>query len=187
MAVKAGPKKRRAKSEAELIREAVEEHGRRGVKQRGRRATKVHTFAYKKPAKKQQPKRKLSLDKSAVGYNDRNARPWQVWEEAILFVEPTKVLDAMTKQQMLCEHKALRNEKPLAVLGDDAQWRTCPSCQAVLRWWGSYTNTIQAEWMSLRIDGYDMAAWGELFTKDKSLWLFIIEEAHAEIPGEGRV
>jgi len=176
--VKAGTKKRRAKSEQEMIREAVEEHGRRGVRAE-RRSSKVRSYSYKKPAKKKEPKRKLSLDKTAVGYNDRNRREWQPWEEAILFVDAKVVLDELTKKQIQCDHKALKTERPVAVLGDDAQWRTCPNCQAVLRWWGSYTATIQAEWMSYRVNGYPMTEWGELYTRDKTLWLFVIEEAHA--------
>lgn len=173
---KAGPKKRRAKSEAEMIATAVEEHGARGM-QVGRRSSKVRKYTYKKPVKKQAPKRKLSLDKTAAGLNDRNSREWEPWEEAILFMEPTKVMDALTRQQIECEHKPLKEAKPVAVLGDDAQWRTCPTCQSVLRWWGSYTATLQGEWLSYRIAGFDMTEWGELYSKDKSLWLFLIEEA----------
>lgn len=177
MAVRTGTKKRRAKTEADLRAQAVEEHGARGVKQT-RRASKVRSFRYKQPDKKKAPKRKLSLDLRAEGLNDRSTRPWESWEEAILFSEPTKVLDDLTKKQMLCEHKALKAEKPVASLGDDWQWRTCPNCQVVLRWWGNYMATIQAEWQGLRITGYSMPEWGELFTKDKSLWVFTIEEAH---------
>lgn len=177
LAVKAGPKKRRAKTERDRISEAVEEHGARGVKQT-RRATKVRSYTYKETAKKKAPKRKLSLDLRAQGLNDRSSRKWESWEEAILFSEPTKVLDDLTKKQMLCDHKPLMNEKAVASLGEDAQWRTCPTCQAVLRWWGNYTATIQAEWQSLRLVGYSPSEWGELFTKDKSLWVFLMEEAH---------
>lgn len=180
MAVKAGPKKRNAKTEAERIAAAVDEHGARGVKQT-RRATKVRKFQYKAPAKKQAPKRKLSLDARAAGLNDRTRREWETWEEAILFSEPSKVLNDLTKMQMRCEHKALSAEQPTAVLGEDKVYRRCPSCQVILRWWGSYTATIQAEWQSLRIEGFSMSAWGELFTKDKSLWVFIMEEAHTAI------
>jgi len=175
--VKAGPKKRRAKSEAELIASAVEEHGARGM-QVGKRNGKVRTYSYKKPVKKKtEPKRKLSLDKSAEGLNDRNRRDWEPWEEAILFVEPTKVLDELVRKQIECEHKPLKTARPLAVLGEEREWRTCPTCQSVLRWWGSYTTTLQGEWMSYRVDGYPMEEWGELFTKDKSLWIPMIEEA----------
>jgi hypothetical protein len=53
------------------------------------------------------------------------------------------------------------------------------------RWWGSYTMTIQAEWMQYRIEGYGMTEWGELFTKDKTLWLFILEEAQVAKADEG--
>lgn len=180
MAVKAGPKKRRAKTEAEQIAAAVDEHGARGVKQT-RRATKVREYKYKEPAKKQAPKRKLSLDPRAAGFNDRSRRPWETWEEAILFSEPTKVMDALTKMQMQCEHKSLSVEQPTAVLGEDKVYRRCPSCQVILRWWGNYTATIQGEWQSLRISGYSMPEWGDLFTKDKSLWVFIMEEAHTAI------
>ena len=182
MAVKAGPKKRRAKSEAEAIREAVEEHGARGT-QTGRRASKVRKYAYKETAKKQAPKRKLSLDKRAEGLNDRNVREWEPWEETILFMEPTKVVDALTRMQIECEHKSIKEAKPVALLGEDWQWRTCSRCQAVLRWYGSFTATIQAEWMSYRIEGYSMPEWGDLFNRDKSLWLFLIEEA-AFVKGE---
>lgn len=180
MAVKAGPKKRRAKTEAERIAAAVEDHGARGIRQT-RKASKLRVYKYKEPAKKKAPARKLSLDPRAEGLNDRSHRPWETWEEAILFSEPTKVLDDLTKKQMLCDHKPLMGEKPVASLGEDSQWRTCPTCQAVLRWWGNYTATIQAEWQSLRLVGYSMPEWGELFTKDKSLWVFIMEEAHVAL------
>lgn len=179
MPTKAGPKKKRAKSEAEQIRDAVEEHGGRGVV--GRKS-KVRSYSYKKTAKPK-PKRKLSLDKRAAGFNDRNVRQWEPWEEAILFVEPTKVMDAFARKQMECEHKPLQVAKPVAQLGEDQEWRTCPHCQAVLRWWGSYTATLRAEWMSYRVFGYGMEEWGSLFTKDKSLWAFLIEEA-AFLKGE---
>lgn len=182
MAVKAGPKKRRAKTEAEKIAAAVTEHGAISVRT-GRKNGKVHSYSYKKPEKKKTPKRKLSLDQTAIGLNDRNKREWAPWEEAILFVEPAKVLDELAKKQMLCEHKALKEVRETAVLGE-ASWRTCPACQVVLRWWGNYTATIQAEWMSYRVDGYSMPDWGELFTKDKSLWVFIIEEAHVALSDE---
>lgn len=182
LAVKAGPKKRRAKTERERIEAAIEDHGARGVRQT-RRASKLRVYKYKEPAKKKAPKRKLSLDPRAEGLNDRSHRPWETWEEAILFSEPTKVLDDLTKKQMLCEHKALKVEKPTAVIGswETREYRICPTCQAFLRWWGNYTATIQAEWQSLRLDGYSMPEWGELFTKDKSLWVFIMEEAHVAL------
>lgn len=178
---KAGPKKRR--TEAERIATAVDEHGSRGVKQT-RKASRVRSYKYKEPAKKKEaPKRKLSLDPRAEGFNDRSARPWEPWEEAILFSDPKVVLDDLTKKQMLCEHKALKAEKPSAVVGswETREYRICPTCQAFLRWWGSYTATIQAEWQTLRLTGYEMPEWGELFTKDKSLWVFIMEEAHVAI------
>lgn len=180
---KAGPKKRRAKAEEAAIRAAVEEHGRRGKPQPVRKAGRVRTYSFKSDDKKK-PARKLSLDPTAQGYNVRNARAWQPWEEAILFAEPGMALDALTKAQAVCEHKALSVEQPVAILGDDRIYRRCPSCQAILRWWGSYTATLQAEWMSLRVTGYDMPEWGEMFTKDKSLWLFILEEAQAAITDE---
>lgn len=181
--VKAGPKKRRAKSEAEAIREAVEEHGSRSVRS-GRNRFPLRTYSYK-PVKKKESKRKLSLDKTAEGFNDRNNRTWQPWEEAILFVEATKVLDTLTKNQMQCDHKALRGEKAIASLTEDQTYRRCPDCQVILRWWGNYTQTIQAEWMQYRVEGYGMPEWGELFTTDKALWLFILEEAQLALTDEG--
>lgn len=180
---KAGPKARRAKSEAEAIRQAVDAHGARGVKA-GRKSSKVRTYAFK-VAKKKPAKRKLSLDKTSAGLNDRNPREWESWEEAILMADASVVLDALTKQQVACPHKAIRDEKPIATLGEDQQHRVCPTCQVVLRWWGNYTLTIQAEWMLYRIEGYSMPEWGELFTKDKTLWLFIIEEAQFALTDEG--
>lgn len=181
--VKAGPKKRRAKTEAEAIREATEEHGVRGIRS-GRRSSKVKTYSYK-AGKPKREKRKLSLDKSAIGLNDRNDRKWEPWEEAILFSDPAMVLDDLTRKQVECDHKALQGEKAVALLGEDKQYRTCPKCQVVLRWWGSYTATIQAEWQSYRIEGYGMEDWGAMFTKDKSLWLFILEEAQVALTDEG--
>ena len=182
---KAGPKKKRAKKEQadELaLRAAIEENRVRGKLGATRRASKVRSYKYK-DAKPKQPARKLSLDPTAEGLSGRNHRDWQPWEEAIIFAEPGTALDTLSKHQAACDHKPLMTEKPIASMMD-REYRTCPTCQAVLRWWGSYTLTIMAEWQSYRITGYNPEEWGELFTKDKSLWLPIMEEAHAALSDE---
>jgi hypothetical protein len=167
-------------SEEKVLRDAVEENRTRGITA-SRRNSKVRTYNYKKPVKKKTLKRKLALDKRSAGLNDRNVREWQPWEEAILFVDGSVVLDELTKKQVSCEHKALKNEPNTAVAGswEVREYRICPSCQSFLRWYGSYTNTLRAEWMSLRVEGYEMDEWGSIFTKDKTMWLFLLEEAQA--------
>ena len=59
-------------------------------------------------------------------------------------------------------------------------WHECPDCKTTIKWWGSETATMQAEWMEHRPNGFDPEAWGQLFTKDRSFWRFIWIEAKEE-------
>lgn len=110
-----------------------------------------------------------------TGFNDRNSRSWEPWEEAILMSPPDHVHDDLTRFQMECPHISIKD--PRTAISEDASYRRCGECQAILRWWTTYPETLRGEWLRHRIVGYSPTAWGELFDPDKSLWAFIIEEA----------
>ena len=170
---KAGPKKRRAKSEAEAIRAAVEEHGKRGVRV-SRRAGKVNTFKYKEA--------------------EAPAKPEPV-EQWVPYLREPHELETYRRElpydlqpfaaklfKMECGHidrEVTAMKAPLDPSEREEWWR-CPRC-----WYSAkkqtYLRELQAEWASYCPDGYDMWEWMDMFTKDRSLWRFIYEEAEVEL------
>lgn len=173
---KAGPKKRRAKNEAERIREAVEEHGKRGIKP-ARRAGKVNSFQYKEseaPAKVEEPdtwKPYLRMPHEFVAFKDALPEDLQPMA-AKLFT-------------MQCDHMEREITAVIAPLDPSKreEWWRCERC-----WYSakkqSKTTNLMAEWNSYCPEGMDMFDWEDMFTRDKGMWRFIYEEAEYDLVAE---
>lgn len=166
---KAGPKARRAKSEAEAIRAAVEEHGKRGRPKPSRRAGKVNTFQYKEPpAKEPEPEPMWSpylREPHELEAFRRELPPEQQSLAANLF-------------KMDCPHEVREVTASITPLDPSAreEWWKCPRCWYSAKKQGKLSE-LRAEWNSYCPEGYDMWEWADMFTKDKTLWRFIYDEA----------
>lgn len=92
---------------------------------------------------------------------------------------------ATTYWHMQCDHQG---EKAIAGNphgdGYEPVWMRCPDCGLLRRWHGSRTATKSMEWMSYCPDGFDMFEWEELFTRDRSMWMFLHDEALASMVDE---
>ena len=169
------------KTEQDLIREAVEEHGKRGVKH-GRRASKVNTFNYKK-AESDKRKRAdaLQAEQERV-YGLREPRPPSELDVFTASLTDDQKVFARMYFQMECDH----GEFPLATLHSFVEGTTlidalCERCGLVRKWMGNKTETARAEWMSYCPDGFDMFDWLDLYTKDRGAWRFIHDEVLSEM------
>lgn len=76
--------------------------------------------------------------------------------------------------RMACQHtdEVIENDPH-----GTATWVRCKRCDSLRRWLGSTAKTRQGEWMTYCPDGFDMFDWDELYTRDKTLWPFIHDEA----------
>lgn len=178
---KAGPKKRRAKTEAEAIRRAVDEHGAKLRKTR-----KVRSYTYKQvdeadKLKKQRGKQIVSEQERLYGLRVPDGpSEFDVFKEAL--PKDAKVFAEMY-WHMQCAHA---HQEDLAlttsiVEGAEPSHVRCLTCGMVRKWWGTKTLTKQKEWIGYCPDGYDMFDWEGLFVKDRSLWQFIHDEVLAEM------
>lgn len=184
---KAGPKARRAKSEAEAIRAAVEEHGRRGVKA-SRRAGKVDTYHYKEPTTAE-----------AAAKDGGESFVWKPYLREPHALEqyrrelPEDMRPHAAKLfKMECDHAEREVTSVLAPLDPSKreEWWRCENC-----WHSdkkqSKTAELRHEWHGYCPEGYDMWEWADMFTKDKTMWRYIYEEAEyllvAEVLGRQEV
>jgi hypothetical protein len=170
---KAGPKKRRAKAEEELIREAIDQHGTRPVKGT-RRSGKVRTFTYE-----------------GRGVTEAPAQPQEGWQpylrEPFELEEYRRSLPADLQPHALrlfkaeCDHQwvVAGTKAPLDPNGRE-DWLGCERCAILVKRAGVIA-MLRDEWRQYCPEGYDMFTWDDLFTKDKTLWRFIIEEVEDEL------
>lgn len=179
---KAGPKKRRAKSEEEMIRAAVEEHGRRGVRAR-RKASNVHTYSFKEVETAKHKKAEAFLTEQERVFAMRLPQGPSPFVEFVSDLSDEERIFASAYWHMQCEH---RNEKPQMidpsfVNGVTPVTMECPDCGLVRRWHGTRTETKLQEWMSYCPNGYDMFDWQDMFVRDRSMWRFIHDEVLADM------
>ena len=165
---KAGPKKRRARTEEEAIRAAVEEHGKRGVRP-ARRAGKVRTYTYKEPPAK--------VPEPEPMWTPYLREPIEL--ERYRRELPTDLQPMAAKLfKMECDHPEKEVVSVIAPLDPSerrSQWR-CNRCHCLGNTAGKM-RMLYEEWLTYCPEGYDMWEWADMFTKDKSLWRFIYEEA----------
>lgn len=180
---KAGPKKRRAKSEEAAIRAAVEEHGKRGVRA-VRKSSKVNTFRYKDPAEERAKRKKLDayLREMERVFGLREPRHEH---EFLMFYDVLKEDErpfAAKLFQMECDHpqSEVIAQKGAWSSGEPIRYLACTRC-GIVRREGTTTFMRVEEWTNYCPDGYDMFDWMDLLTKDKSLWRFIYDEVIAEM------
>lgn len=169
---KAGPKKKRAKAEEELIRQAIEENrSRGGPKGKPRRAGKVRSYRYKEAAKPEpQP-----AEERWRPY-ERNY-PFEFGEYEQSLPEDLRPF-AVKLYKAECPHsrwEVVTVQAPLDPAQREQHVR-CHRCWYTAKQQGRM-RMLYEEWMSLAPEGYDHFDWGDLFTKDKTLWRYIYEEA----------
>jgi hypothetical protein len=180
---KAGPKKRRFKSEQEAekaaIRAAIEEHGKRRPRAR-RKSSKINSFKYKEasaPAKE----KVAGLDPYAL----REPEGPSLFDVFAVELPDDQRVFAKTYWHMRCEHlyEGVVAGNP-SLDGLEPVWKRCADCGLVRRWYGNRTASKRQEWMTYCPDGFDMFDWEHLFTKDRGMWLYIHDECLAEMVDE---
>lgn len=173
------------KTEQDMIREAVEEHGKRGRPKTNRRAGKVNTFNYKEgeAAKRKQADSFVAEQERVYGL--REPRPPSKIEEFTAKLADDQKVFARMYFQMECGHELLPIAKTVSYVdGIKVHSILCQHCALVRTWQGSKTATDQAEWVSYCPDGFDMFDWQDLYTKDRGVWRFIHDEVLAEMVSE---
>jgi hypothetical protein len=154
---------------------AVAAHRPRKQTKAVRKSGKVKTYQYKEaePAK---------------------AEPPQEWQPAMREPQPGEFLvflDSLSDEQkphalnlfrMACTHVNLDAIVTIAPLDPSKResWMQCERCGIVMKW-AAKTIMLRQEWMTYCPEGFDMHDWDDLFTKDKSLWTFISDEAEHEL------
>lgn len=180
-APKAGPKKRRARTEAEAIRNAVDEHG---VRQPAKKATKVREYSYKEA---QRAKRKRASAFEAEQQRLFGLRvpdgptPFEEFKETLA---PDARVYAQLYWNMQCEHDHGAIVLFPSLEGAEPTHVVCTFCGSMRQWHGTKTETKRQEWIGYCPDGYDMFEWQDLFVRDRSLWQFIHNEVLAEMSEE---
>jgi hypothetical protein len=166
---KAGPKARRAKSEAEHIREAVEEYGVRGVRP-SRKAGKVRSYRYKEapPTPEETP---------VEGWQPYLREPHELVAYRSELPEDLRP-HAAKLFKMECEHTVRDITAVNAPLdpSEREEWWRCRRCWYSAKKTG-INATLREEWNSYCPEGFDMWEWADMFTKDRTMWRFIYEEA----------
>jgi hypothetical protein len=175
---KADPKKRRAKSEEEMIRAAVDEHGKRGVKAR-RKSGKVNAFRYKETVHAAN-EANTAWHRHQLMREPHGLTPFEEFTDTL--ADDARVF-ATTYWHMQCAHadEEVISQTASFVEGASPEHLRCRNCGLVRRWQGSKTETKRHEWMSYCPDGYDMFEWGDLYVGDRSLWQYIHDECLAEM------
>lgn len=176
---KAGPKKRRAKTEDEAIRNAVAEHGTRGL----RRTRKVRSYKYKETDADKRKRGKQVITDQEREFRLREPdgpSEFKLFKDAL--DESAKPFAEMY-WHMKCPHKREVEVAviPSMVLGKEASHVQCLDCDIIRRWHGTKTLTKQKEWIGYCPDGYDMFDWEALFLRDRSMWQLIHDEVLAEM------
>jgi hypothetical protein len=173
--IKAGPKKQAAKSEAEAIRAAVEEHS---VRSRAtRKSSGVKSYHYK-----QRPDSKPAKPAIDLRYAIRVPKVTALDLFKAELPEDEQAY-AETYWHMQCEH-AHEVEIILAASftnGNEPVWMECPDCGLRRRWDMSRAQTKVNEWTAYCPDGFDMFDWIDLYVKDRSLWRYIYDECQVEM------
>lgn len=178
-APKAGPKKRRAKTEEEMIRAAVAEHG---IRKKGtRRASKVNAYSYKaaEAAKKEQ-KQKVIEDELRFGLRvPIGPSEFDLFKEEL--PDDAKVF-AQMYWHMQCTHEDETVEQTSSyVEGVQPTTVRCIHCGSMRKWQGTKTTTKHAEWTSYCPYGFDMWDWDTLYVNDRYLWRYIHDEVLASM------
>jgi hypothetical protein len=179
---KAGPKKKAAKSEAELIRDAVAEHGKRGVRAL-RKSGKVTSYNYKEAeaAKRKRVEQYITeQDRLFSLRQPHGPTPFDDFKEGL--ADDARVF-AKLYWTMRCEH---RHETPVTidpsiVHGTTVAHMSCPECGLIRSWCGTRAATKRREWESYCPEGFDMFDWCDLYVPDRSLWQYIHDEALADM------
>jgi hypothetical protein len=181
LAVKAGPKKARAKAEEEAKAKAIEEHRVRGKKTATRKSSKVTRYSYKESdtAKRQRVDRYLAEMQRVFGMREPRHE-----DEFLAFHDNLKADEipfALKLFQMSCDHPKTEiiAQKGSWTSGEPVYFTACVRC-ALVRRDAAPTFMLREEWDSHCPEGYDAFDWGDLFTKDKTLWRFIHDEVLAE-------
>lgn len=179
---KAGPKKKRAKTEEEMIRSAVDEHGKRGVRV-ARKSSKVNIIKYKEAETAKRKRADKFQREQELAHGLREPQGPNAFDQFVAELDTSQRVFAKTYWQMQCEHKHEESvaESVSFVEGREPIFVRCFDCGANRRWMGTRTATKINEWMSYCPDGYDMFEWEELFVKDRSMWRFIHDEAMYEM------
>lgn len=174
---KAGPKKRRAKTEAELIQKAIDENAVR-LKGAKRKSGKVRAYTYKDVPKP-------SPDAPAEQWVPyiREQPEFLAFEDSLSDDERPNAVKLFCQA---CDHPPAKQVLISYIPGGIASQRTneryrCERCGLGYMGLPSRTATLKAEWRSYCPQGFDMFEWEDLFTRDKSMWRFIIDEAEFEL------
>lgn len=171
---KAGPKRRRF-TEEERIRQAVDENTRTS-KRAVRKSGRVHSYKYKEA---EPVKERLPHPVFAPTMREPKPGAFLSFLDSLSDEQKPNALDLF---RMECSHANLNVLVVIAPLdpAEREEWMQCDRCGLVLKY-GSKTSMLNQEWMHYCPEGYDMFDWQDLFTRDKSLWSFIVEEAEAEL------
>lgn len=178
---KAGPKKRRAKAEEEMIQQAVEEHGRRTTKAR-RKSSKVKTYQYKE-AEKTSRSGRHKLPEHPVR-QPKEPTPFELFRDGLGFDQRPF---ALIYWYMQCEHEREEVVSEMSSFMDGVEPRMlrCQDCGCLRHAKSTRLSTKSDEWVSYCPEGYDMFEWADLYTNDRSLWRFIHDECLAEMTNGG--
>lgn len=178
---KAGPKKRRARTEAEAIRNAVDEHG---VRQPAKKTSKVREYSYKE-GQRAKRKRASAFDaeqQRLFGLREPDGpTPLEEFTETLA---PDARVFAELYWHMQCEHVDEEIVLVPSLDGAEPSHVRCKVCGSVRRWWGTKTETKRQEWSGYCPDGYDMFEWHDMYVRDRSMWQFIHDEVLAEMSEE---
>lgn len=184
VAVKAGPKKRRAKSEEQRIREAVAEHGARGKPRTARKSGKVRSFTYKESDASKRAKVDRYLSELQRIFGMRTPRHENEYLEFLYTLKADEHPFALQLFRMTCTHPKVEVvANGTSMVHDNKRHIACVRC-GLVRVEQSKTKMLIAEWQSYCPTGFDMFDWEDLFTKDKSMWRFLHDECLAEMVEE---